>query len=236
MNKAISCYLVESIGTFALTFFGAGAILTNALVGEPGLVGIALAHGIVLSIAVSAAMNISGGHINPAVTIALLATGRIKPPMAFGYIVSQLLGATLAGLLLTGIFVSLGPDGRTAIEACKLGTPNLSPMISPSMGVVVEIALSFLLIFAVFGTAVDPRAPKIGGFGIGLAVTVDILMGGPLTGAAMNPARTFGTLVGGAGYTSALWSQHWVYWVGPVAGGLLAGLLYDKAIMEKSPR
>ena len=233
MSKASTCFVAEGIGTFALTFIGAGAIITTSFNdGEPGLVGIAFAHGLILAIVVSATMNISGGHINPAVTIAMFCTGRIKPPLAIGYIVSQLVGATVAGILLMFIFKSMGEAGAEAIIACKLGTPHLNPAISPWIGVLVEIILTFLLVFAIFGTAVDPRAPKIGGFGIGLAVCVDILMGGPLTGAAMNPARTFGTLLGGLGDTSDLWSQHWIYWLGPVVGALLAAFVYDKFIME----
>ncbi len=237
MSKASACFVAEGIGTFALTFIGAGAIITTSFNdGAPGLVGIAFAHGLVLAIVVSATMNISGGHINPAVTIAMFCTGRIKPPLAIGYIVSQLVGASVAGILLMFIFKSMGEAGAEAIIASKLGTPNLNAAISPWIGVLVEIILTFLLVFAIFGTAVDPRAPKIGGFGIGLTVCVDILMGGPLTGAAMNPARTFGTLLGGFGDTSDLWSQHWVYWLGPVVGAVLAGLVYDKFIMEHAEK
>ena len=230
MSKPSACLVAEAIGTFALTFIGAGAILTDSLPDVTvGLVGIAFAHGLILAIVVSATMNISGGHINPAVTIAMLCTGRIKTPLAFGYIVSQLVGASVAGILLMFIFKSRGDAGAEAILACKLGTPNLNAAVSPWMGVFIEVILTFLLVFAIFGTAVDPRAPKIGGFGIGLAVCADILMGGPLTGAAMNPARTFGTLLGGLGDTSDLWSQHWIYWLGPVIGALLAGGVHGSA-------
>ena len=233
MSKVSTCCAAEGVGTFALTFIGAGAILTTSFTGgEPGLVGIALAHGLVLAIVVSATMNISGGHINPAVTLAMLLTGRIKGPRALGYVVSQLVGASVAGILLMFIFKSMGDVGAQAIVDCKLGTPNLAAGLSPWMGVFVEIILTFLLVFAIFGTAVDPRAPKVAGFGIGLAVCVDILMGGPLTGAAMNPARTFGTLLGGLSDTASLWSQHWVYWLGPVVGALLGAFTYDKFIME----
>ncbi len=233
MSKASTCFVAEGIGTFALTFIGAGAILTTTFTGgEPGLVGIAFAHGLILAIVVSATMNISGGHINPAVTIAMFCTGRIKPPLAIGYIASQLIGASVAGIFLMFIFKSMGDVGAQAIVDCKLGTPNLAAGLSPWMGVFIEIILTFLLVFAIFGTAVDPRAPKIGGFGIGLAVCVDILMGGPLTGAAMNPARTFGTLLGGLDDTASLWWQQWVYWLGPVVGALLAAFVYDKFIME----
>jgi len=243
MNAQVRNITCELIATFALTFVGAGAILVNAWTGgEPGLVGIALAHGIILSIAVSATMNISGGHVNPAVTMGLLATGRIKPGAAIGYIVGQCAGATIAGVLLAMIFRSLGAggaeiSGAQAMANSMLGTPNFGNQISAGMAVWVEAILTFLLVFAVFGTAVDPRAPKIGGFGIGLTVGVDILMGGPITGAAMNPARTIGTLLGGGSVTSALWSQHWVYWVGPVVGGVAAAWVYEALIMQRqTPR
>ena len=94
-----------------------------------------------------------------------------------------------------------------------------------------EVLLTFLLVFAIFGTAVDSRAPKIGGFGIGLTIAADILMGGPISGASMNPARTFGPgLVGG------VWNAHWVYWVGPIAGALVAGLLYHHLILGNQER
>ncbi len=237
MNDATKCYVAEAMGTFALTFIGAGAILTTAFTGgDAGLIGIALAHGLILSVVVSATMNISGGHINPAVTITMLVTGRIKTPLAIGYIISQLVGASVAGFLLMFIFKSMGEAGTEAIIACKLGTPNLNAAVSPWMGVLIEIILTFLLVVVIFGTAVDPRAPKIGGFGIGLAVSANILMGGPLTGAAMNPARTFGTLLGGLGDTSDLWSQHWIYWLGPIIGAVLAGVVYDKFLMEHPPK
>jgi len=98
--------------------------------------------------------------------------------------------------------------------------------------ILVEAILTFLLLFAVFGTAVDDRAPHIGGWGIGLTVGMDILMGGPLTGAAMNPARTIGTLIGGGSVTQGLWSQHAVYWIGPVLGAIVAALVYDIFILK----
>jgi MIP family channel proteins len=229
----------EFIGTFALTLIGAGAIITTTWTGgAPGLVGIALAHGLALSIAVTATMNISGGHINPAVTAGLLVTGRINGGTAIAYIVAQVAGATVAGVLLALIYNSLGTgdaglSGQQAVANCKLGTPFFGGNISAGMAVLVEVLLTFLLIFAVFGTAVDPRHPNVGGFGIGLTVAMDILLGGPLTGAAMNPARTIGTLIGGGGATSSLWAQHWVYWVGPIAGGVLAALVYEHLILKK---
>lgn len=243
MDKPLAKLTGELIGTFALTFIGAGAILTTTWTGgQPGLVGIALAHGVILAIVVSATMNISGGHINPAVTIAMMATGRIKPALGVGYIVVQCIGATVAGMMLANIFGGLGASdagitGRAAVEACKLGTPaHNTAVISSGAAVFVEIVLTFLLMFAIFGTAVDERTPKIGGFGIGLAVAVNILMAGPITGAAMNPARTIGTLIGGGNATSMLWSQHWVYWVGPIVGALAGTFFYDALILKRPAR
>lgn len=228
----------EFIGTFIFTLIGGGAIVTTEWSGDSGLVGIALAHGIALSIVVTATMKLSGGHINPAVTVAMLATGRIKPGGAVAYIVAQCAGAALAGILLALIFGSLnagaaGVNGEAAIKACALGTPNFDvSRISTGMALLVEVLMTFVLIFAIFGTAVDQRSPGFAGFGIGLAVTVDILMGGPLTGAAMNPARTIGTLIGGGSATSHLWAQHWVYWVGPVIGAVGGAFIYDALILK----
>ena len=239
MNGQTAKLTCEFIGTFALTFIGAASILTTTWTGgSPGLVGIALAHGLVLAMIVTATMNISGGHINPAITVVMFVTGRIKPAGAAAYIVAQCLGATVAGLLLAMIFGGLGDAGQAmtgsaAIQACALGTPNFGAAITPGMALVVEIILTFLLGFAIFGTAVDDRAPALGGMLIGLTVAVDILAGGPITGAAMNPARTIGTLIGGGSATAHLWAQHWVYWAGPIIGAVMAGLVYDKLIMAK---
>ena len=219
MNKCIASYIAEAIGTFMLTFIGAGAIIG----GHP-LLTVALAHGLALSVAVSATMNISGGHINPAVTIVMLVTGRIKVGNAVGYIISQLIGAAIAGLLLLCI-----AKGAGIVDYGNLGTPALGENVSVGTGILIEVALTFLLLFAIFGTAVDPRAPKIGGFGIGLTVAADILMGGPLTGAAMNPARWFGTALAGG----TLGANTVVYIVGPIAGALLGGLLYHFLILDK---
>ncbi len=212
--------LAELIGTFALCFIGAGAICTDAYTeGALGLVGIAIAHGLVLSIVVSATGHISGGHINPAVTCAFLATGRMGWGKGLQYVVSQLAGAALAGYALLAVFT-------TDVWAdVNLGTPALSPDISQGTGIFIEAILTFFLVFAVFGTAVHPNAPKIGGFGIGLTIAFNILMAGPLTGASMNPARTFGP-----GLAAGFWDGHIVYWIGPLLGGVIAGLLYDKYI------
>jgi MIP family channel proteins len=216
MGEDGKAYLAEFVGTFGLCFIGAGAIVTNAMTGGAvGLIGIALAHGLVLAVMVSALGHVSGAHVNPAVTIGLLVGGKIGGGRAVGYIISQLAGGVVAGLLLRVIY-------PVAIwSPVNLGTPGLSSGVSAGTGVLVEVILTFFLVLAVYGTAVDEKAPKIGGFGIGLVLVFDILMGGPLTGASMNPARTFGPAL-----ASGSWGAHWVYWVGPILGGILAAIVY----------
>jgi aquaporin Z len=218
--------LAEFLGTFFLCFAGIGAILsaTSAVGGGGGLVAIALAHGLALSVAVSAFGGVSGAHFNPAVTTGMLATGRISAPNAVAYIVSQLLGASAAAQACAMIFPA------AAVAEANLGIPLPAGWASAGTVIGVEIILTFLLMIAIFGTAVDPRgqAVKIGGFGIGLTVTFDILAGGPVTGASMNPARSFGPAL-----IQGHWDWHGFYWVGPIIGAVLAALVYHHVILEK---
>jgi MIP family channel proteins len=208
--------IAELVGTFTLVYVGAGAILADALTGgKVGLVGIALAHGLAIATMVSAAGHLSGGHFNPAVTAAFAATGRLGLAAAGAYVTAQLLGASLAAFFLDGAF----PE--TVRAAARLGTPQLADGVSPGTGIVVEAVLTFFLVFVVFGTAVDTRAPRVGGLFIGLVIAMDILAGGALTGAAMNPARAFGPAL----FANA-WAGHSVYWIGPILGGLVAGWVY----------
>lgn len=216
--------LAELIGTFALVFIGAGAIVVDVQTGGGvGLLGIALAHGIVLAVMVTATMNISGGHINPAVTVGAWVGRQIGGKLAILYILSQLLGGVVAGVLLNGLYP---PE---AAMAAKLGTPVLADGIGFGQGMMIELILTFFLVFAVFGTAIDERAPRVGGFGIGLVLVFDILAGGPLTGASMNPARTFGPAL-----ASGIWDDHLVYWFGPLLGGIAAALIYSRLLMGQS--
>ena len=216
MDESAKAYIMECVGTFALCFISAGAIITNVMTGGAvGLIGIALAAGLVYAVMVSVAGRISNGYFNPAVTIGLLVGGKIKSGRAVGYIISQLVGGVIAGLLLRVIY------STEVWTQVNLGTPGLGQGVGAGTGVLVEVILTFFLVLAVYGTAVDEKAPKIGGFGIGLVLVFDILMGGPLTGASMNPARTFGPALA-AGH----WDAHWVYWVGPILGGILAAVLY----------
>jgi len=217
--------LGEFVGTFALVFIGAGSIITdNISSGKVGLVGVAAAHALVLSIMVSAIWHISGAHFNPAVTFGLWIARKIATPLAGLYVVTQLLAAVVAGLLLALIFPT------AAVQAVHLGTPALSAGTGFGAGVFLEAILTFFLVFAVFGTAVDPRGPfkGIAGFGIGLVLGFDILVGGPLTGASMNPARSFGPAL-----ASGFWDQHLVYWIGPLLGGAAAAAVYGYLLLPR---
>ncbi|HEX9615657.1 MAG TPA: MIP/aquaporin family protein [Bacteroidota bacterium] len=217
-------YIAEFISTFALIFVGVGSIVADHLTaGAAGLTGIALAHGLVLAVMITATAAISGGHVNPAVTLGALSAGKIDVKNALGYIVAQCLGGLVAAYVL---LMAVPSD---ALHAVNFGTPALGPNISVVQGLVAEIVLTFFLMFAVYGTAMDRRAPKMGGLFIGLTVTLDILVGGPITGAAMNPARHLGpALVGGS------MDNLWLYWVGPIIGAVLAALVYKNVFEEKA--
>lgn len=218
--------VAEALGTFGLVFVGAAVVVVNG--GFPnsgiGLLGIALAHAVVLSVMVSATMTISGGHLNPAVTVGLLATRRIDAPSAAAYIVTQLLAACIGAYLVQLLFPS------EAVRTSMTGVPVIASSVSLGQAIGLELVLTFFLVSAVFGTAVSADAPRVAGFGIGLVLLFDILVGGPLTGAAMNPARAFGPAL-----VSGQWVGHLVYWVGPLAGGLLAALLWEYVLLPRGP-
>ncbi len=173
---------------------------------------------------VSAIGHISGGHINPAVTFGVWIAGKIPSREAVVYWVAQLAGGVVGATFLLFLF---DDDVRQAVQ---LGTPVLAEGVNPLQGVLFELIATFFLVFVVFATAIDDNGAfkMVAGFAIGLVVAFDILAGGPLTGASMNPARTFGpALVGN------VWAAHWVYWVGPLAGGALAALLYSRLFLRK---
>jgi MIP family channel proteins len=214
----------EFLGTFVFVTVGAGSALGAASLTNPDsgaqLLISAFGNAFGLTMAVSATMGVSGGVLNPAVTLGLWVGKKLPSRHVLPYIVAQLVGATLAGIVLVLSFPSaLG-------NLVHWGAPTLSGFLSVWQGTAVEALLTFILVIAVYGTAVDSRAPRIGGLGIGFAVLADILVGGNLTGAAMNPARAFGPMVAGGFYPS-----YWyIYAVGPVLGALIAGLAYRLAI------
>ncbi len=220
--------VAEFIGTFALVFFGVGSICVDRHLqssGGIGLLAIALAHGLAIAIMVSAFGHVSGGHFNPAVSIGFWVTKRIGTLDAFLYWAAQILGGIAAAFLLRSVI----PEETW--RAVSLGTPALLRDFPVVSAMILEAVTSFFLVLVVFATAVDERGAfrSIAGFGIGLTITLGILAIGPYTGGALNPARAFGP---------ALASHHWtnqgVYWIGPLAGGFLAGLLYDSLYLRKT--
>jgi MIP family channel proteins len=219
--------VAEALGTFGLVFVGAAVVVVNG--GFPnsgiGLLGIALAHAVVLSVMITATMTISGGHLNPAITLGLLATRRISAGSAAAYVVTQL-AAAVAGAFLVKALLPVA-----AVRSALVGVPVIAGSMSLSQAIGLELVLTFFLMSAVYGTAVSPDAPRVGGFGIGLVLLFDILVGGPLTGAAMNPARAFGPAL-----VSGEWVGHGVYWVGPISGAVLAALLWEHFLMPRTPQ
>ncbi|MDE1856322.1 MAG: aquaporin [Candidatus Micrarchaeota archaeon] len=215
--------LVEAVGVFFLVFIGAGAVIAAqyANLGGAALIAIAFANGIALALAVTFAMNISGGHINPAITSAMWLNGFMKSRDAIVYIVAQLMGAVVAGLLLLAIYPALSGI------AVNYGTPSLGSSIGALEGMAFEGVMTFILAFAVMGTIVGRRSPGIAGFGPGLAVFIDVLAGGAFTGAAMNPARWFGPAI-----AAGFFANWYVYIIGPVIGAVVAVALYKYIIMR----
>jgi len=210
MQGSVPALVAEAVGTFLFFFIAAGAALI--VTGDPAaaLLVVALAHGVVLAVLVSSLGAVSGGHFNPAVTLGLWIAGKIDPVRGLAYMAAQLLGGAAAGFALAAFFGSVSG-----------AVPALGQGVDAMEGIALEAIMTSVLLFAVFGTAVDPRGPKIGGLAIGLAVAVDILFGGTLTGAAMNPARWFGPAVAAGAFDN--W---YVWWIGPFLGAAVVALLY----------
>ncbi|PON96817.1 Tonoplast intrinsic protein [Trema orientale] len=222
--------LAEFVATFIFVFAGEGSILAlDKIYKERGVTSsaselalVALAHAFALFSAISASINISGGHLNPAVTFGALVGGRISVVRAFFYWVAQLLGSIVASLLLRLVTVGRRPVGF-----------HVAPGVSEVHGLIMEIILTFGLVYVVYATVIDPKRGNIGTIGplaIGLIVGANTLVGGPFDGAAMNPARAFGpALVGWR------WKNHWIFWLGPFIGGALAGLIYEYMVIPAEP-
>jgi MIP family channel proteins len=214
-------FVAEFLGTFALTFVGGAAIMqTRNVDAGAGLLEVALAHGVILFLMVSALMKISG-NFNPAVSIALLVTRRISPVQAGTFIAGQLVGATVAALSLKALFPA-------ALWEAARGTRQMVSLdVSTGQAFALEAIATAFLMTAVMGTAVDPKGPKIGGLAIGLAVTADILAIGPLTGASMNPARTIGPMVATGAFEGLA-----LYVAAPIVGAVVAALLYRTLMLD----
>jgi MIP family channel proteins len=221
-DKAPRQLLAEAIGAFTLIFAGTGSVMLASANTNVTLVGVALAHGLAIALMISALGPISGGHFNPAVTIGFWVTRRISTMLAAAYIIAQLLGAIIASLLVMLLF----PEGLR--NAAHLGSPGLGAGIDFLHAVGIEAVLTFFLVTVIWGTAVDPRAPKLGGLAIGLTITMDILAAGPLTGAVMNPARALGPML-----VSGTWDNMLVWWIGPIIGAVIAALVYHYLLIEE---
>ena len=217
----------EFVATFLFVFIGAGAVVSLGIFSSEGggslggnLVAIAMAHGLAIAILVSATANISGGHINPAVSIAAVLTRKISVTRGGMYVIAQVVGAILGALLLKAVIPNSLEGG--------LGSHAILPEIGVTGGLIVEIVLTFVLVFVVFATAIDPKGPShLAPLAIGGAVLVIHLVAVPLTGASVNPARTIGPAL-----AAGQWADHWVYWAGPLLGGAIAGILYQLVFMR----
>jgi aquaporin TIP len=220
--------LAELIGTLLFVFVGAGSVVvvTGVIGVSPGddvgaLTAIALAHGLAIAVVVAGTAKISGGHVNPAVTFGAVIAGRMKLTTGILYVGAQLAGAVIGALLIKAAVVG-DVEGNLGAHAL-----NLNALDGKGGGVLVEAVLTFVLVFTVFATAIDRRGMgNLAPIAIGLAVLIDHLVGVPLTGASMNPARSFGPAL-----VADAWDNHWVYWVGPLAGGGIAALAYYLTFM-----
>ncbi|ERM98707.1 hypothetical protein AMTRI_Chr05g66960 [Amborella trichopoda] len=222
----VRAVLAELVCTFLFVFAGVGAAMaTGTLNGGSNsivaLTAVAIAHALVVAVMISAGLATSGGHLNPAVTIGLLVGGHITVFRSILYWIAQLIGSSFACVLLKYLTGGL----ETPIH-------NLSNGVSSLQGLIMEIVLTFSLLFSVYATMVDPKKGKLDGLGpmlVGFVVGANILAGGPYSGASMNPARSFGPAL-----ASWDWSNHWIYWVGPLVGGALAGLVYENIFIIRT--
>jgi MIP family channel proteins len=221
-NTPLSTALsAEFLGTFMLVFACAGA----AALGAGGLVGVALAQGLALTVAVYLFGHLSGAHVNPAVTVGVWLAGRINTRRALSYVVFQVFGAVVAALALRFVLGGIvGNLGGTALGG-ELEVGDATILVTPAAGLVVESLLTLFLVLAVLQGAIAGRAGHMAGVVIGAALAVGVLVGGPLTGASLNPARTLGPAL-----VTGDFADLWIYLAGPISGGALAALLFRNAL------
>jgi len=226
MKRAVA----ELIGTWVLVFLGTGSVVTMVVffealdaVNQAALLLIGISFGVAVLVMIYAFGHISGTHINPAVSIALWLTGRFPAKDMVAYVIAQLIGAFLATATIYALW------GSRAVDA-GLGITLPGVEVSYIQAILVEVVLTFFLGLAIWGSAVDSRAPGgFAGLAIGLVVAADIWVGGPLTGASMNPARSFGPFLGESAFGGSLadWAKFPIYIIGPIVGLALAGFVYD---------
>jgi MIP family channel proteins len=221
-NRIAPKLLAEFIGTFAFVFIGAGtaAVVGNG-VGLAGIVAIAFAHGLAIMAFAFAYGPVSGGHMNPAVTVGVLAAGAMGVGEAIGYIISQLIGGVASALLLRTVLGGAETGLGTPALAHDLALGALSLTITPAAGFMIEALLGFFLVTVVLSTAVAGRARSLAPLAIGVTLTLNILMGGPLTGAPFNPARALGPMVLTGNFHNA-----WLYVTAPIVGAIVAAILH----------
>jgi MIP family channel proteins len=221
MQKIVRSLTAEFLGTFLFAFIAVGVVVVDASRGgQLGLPGIAIAQGLAFAIAVTATLSISGGHINPAVTFGLWLAKKIDGKLGALYVLAQLLAAVLAVVCVRFLLPEV------AGEVTNWGTPRISGILTDVQAVAIEAILTLFLVSAVFGTIVAADAPKVGGFAVGLVVLCNVLVGGTLTGAAMNPARAFGpALIAGE------WQGHLIFWVGPILGAAVAAAIWGWVLL-----
>jgi aquaporin TIP len=213
----------EMLGTGFLIFFSCGALVMNPFDGAKfGVFGVAMVYAFVTAVAVSMTMGISGGHLNPAVTLGLLTIKKIAPVDAFVYIASQLVGALVGALLVRTIL----PSNVGGVIA--YGTPMLQSTVTVPQAIAIEAVVTFLLMSAMMTTVVAANGPKIAGFGVGLTLIPSVMVAGLLTGSAANPARAFGPAIISGNLTAQA-----VWWIGPILGAVGAALLWDKVLLTK---
>lgn len=226
-------WFAEAIGTYALVFFGPLAIILSvAYFGStltiPSLVVISLAHGAAIGLMVYTFGHVSGCHINPAITISMLVTKRINIKDGAGYIASQIIGAIVAAATLKAILPQLGDKVHFGTQ----GGPSAIINNSVVSGFTLEAIFTFFLVTVVFMTAVNKKAPAgMYGLAIGGMIFLLHLVGVPLTGASMNPARTLGPAI-----ISGYWDYHWMYWAGPIVGAIIAGLIMNYVFVKKAEK
>jgi len=214
--------LAEFIGTFAFVFIGAGAAaVVGDGVGLPGIAAIAFAHGLTIMAFAFAYGPVSGGHMNPAVTVGVFAAGAMSAGEAAGYIVSQLLGGIVGALLLAAVLGGAQTGLGTPALAHNLALGATTLTITPAAGFVIEAVLAFFLVTVVLSTAVAGRAGNLAPLAIGMTLTLNIIMGGALTGAPFNPARALGPMVATGNFTDA-----WLYMIAPIVGGVVAAFVH----------
>jgi aquaporin Z len=221
-NRIASKLVAELIGTFALIFIGAGAAaIVGGGAGLAGIGAIALAHGLTVMAFVSAYGSVSGGHFNPSVTMAVLAAGAMRVGEAAGYIVSQLAGGLLGAFVLRAVLGGTETGLGTPMLAHDLALGTTSLTVTPWAGYVIEALLGFFLSTVVLSTAVAGRAGNLAPLAIGATLVLNIIMGGPLTGAAFNPARALGPMVATGNFSDA-----WLYLTAPIVGAIVAAILH----------